>query len=167
MAFSSTPRVSRKAARALLVPTLPRRLRACLDPVLRLVGARDSLAAEISGLLPAAAPLAASWIAAAREAGGLWQDPTLADARTALMLMLDTQAIENDRPAVRALADLVALLSCDGGDCAAAARLALATRTSISSSPMSAQRCARSTSAAPTSNLRLRGRVLRFGFMSR
>lgn len=125
MAFSSTPRVSRKAARALLVPTLPRRLRACLDPALRLVGARDGLAAEISSLLPAAAPLAASWIAAASEAGALWQDPALRGARTALMRMLDTHAIENDQPAVQALADLVALMTCDGGDRAAAARLAL------------------------------------------
>lgn len=125
MAFSSTPRVTREAARALLVPILPRRLRACLDPILRLVGARDGLAAEIGGLIPAAAPLATSWAVAASEAGGLWQDPALADVRTLLMRMLDMDAIENDRPAVRALADLVALLSCDGGDRAAAARLAL------------------------------------------
>jgi hypothetical protein len=125
MAFSSTPRITREAARALLVPMLPRRLRACLGSVLRLVAARDGLAAEIGSLIPAAAPLAASWIAAASEAGGLWQDPALADARTALMRMLDTDAIENDRPVARALADLVALLSCDGGDRTAAARLAL------------------------------------------
>lgn len=125
MAFSSTPRVTCEAARALLVPILPRRLRVCLDPVLRVVAARDTLAAEISGLIPVAAPLATSWIVAASEAGGLWQYPALADARTALMRMLDMDAIENDRPAVRALADLVALLSCDGGDRAAAARLAL------------------------------------------
>ncbi|GEP05304.1 AAA family ATPase [Methylobacterium oxalidis] len=125
MAFSSTPRISPEVARALLLPALPRRLRLCLDPALRLVAARDGLCAEIGTLAPAAAPLAASWLAAAHEAGGSWQDPDLARARTALIRMLDTHAVEHDQPAARALADLVALLSCDGGDRAAAARLAL------------------------------------------
>lgn len=125
MAFSSTPRISPEATRALLVPALPRRLRLCLDPALRLVAARDGLATEIGILVPAAAPLAASWFMAAHEAGGSWQDPDLARARTALIQLLDTYAVENDQPATRALADLVALLSCDGGDRAAAARLAL------------------------------------------
>lgn len=125
MAFSSTLRISRETAQALLVPTLPRRLRLCLDPALRLVAARDGLAAEIAVLVPTAAPLAAAWIAAANGTGGLWQDPVLADARGALMHVLDVHAAENDRPAARALADLVALLSCDGSDRTAAARLAL------------------------------------------
>ncbi|MER2269246.1 AAA family ATPase [Methylobacterium oxalidis] len=125
MAFSSTPRIGSGAARALLLPALPRRLRTCLDPDLRLVAAREGISAEIAALVPAAAPLAAAWIAAADEAGGLWQDPDFTAVRTALMRMLDAHAAEHDRPAARALSDVVALLSCDGGDRAAAARLAL------------------------------------------
>ncbi|WP_287747274.1 AAA family ATPase, partial [Methylobacterium sp.] len=76
-------------------------------------------------LVPAAAPLAAAWIAAASQAGDPWQDPALTDARTGLMRALDGHAVERDQPAARALSDMITLLSSDGGDRAAAARLAL------------------------------------------
>ncbi|MEG9526055.1 MAG: hypothetical protein MIL41_09815, partial [Hyphomicrobiales bacterium] len=127
MAFSSTPsalQVDPEAARRLLVPMLPRRLRTCLDQNLQVAAARTELAAEIAALAPDAAGLVSAWATKATTDGDLWRDPDWIARRSALIQFLDAQAIERDQPAARALADVVVLLSCAGDDRVAAARLA-------------------------------------------
>ena len=71
MAFSSTPpalQIDSEAARRLLEPMLPRRLRACLAQDLRVASARSELALEINTLAPDAEALVSAWIAAATSA---------------------------------------------------------------------------------------------------
>lgn len=127
MAFSSTPaalQVDPEAARRLLVPMLPRRLRTCLDQNLRVAAARTELAAEIAALVPDAAGLASAWATKTTTDGDLWRDPDWIARRSALIQFLDAQAIERDQPVARALADVVVLLSSAGDDRVAAARVA-------------------------------------------
>lgn len=128
MAFSSKPpilQVDPKAARRLLQPMLPRRLRACLDPTLRIPAACIGLAVEITALAPEAEVPVQAWSAAIAASGGdLWHDHRWIAPRCALTGFLDAWAVERDQPAARALADIVMLLSCGGDDREAAARLA-------------------------------------------
>jgi hypothetical protein len=128
MAFSSKPpvlQIDPEAARRLLLPMLPRRLRACLDQSLRIPTACTSLAVEITALAPEAETLVSAWTAATAASGGdLWHDHRWIAPRRALTRFLDAWAVERDQPAARALADIVMLLTCGGDDSEAAARLA-------------------------------------------
>lgn len=127
MAFSSTPpalQIDSEAARRLLEPMLPRRLRACLTQDLRVASACSELALEITTLAPDAEALVSAWIGAATSEGGLWRDRRWIARRSALIRFLDVWAVEHDQPVARALADVVTLLSCAGDDRRAAARLA-------------------------------------------
>ncbi|PJI55915.1 hypothetical protein CTI14_01015 [Methylobacterium radiotolerans] len=127
MAFSSTPpalQIDSEAARLLLEPMLPRRLRACLAQDLRVVSACSELALEITTLAPDAEALVSAWIGAASSEAGLWRDRRWIARRSALIRFLDVWAVEHDQPVARALADVAMLLSCAGDDRRAAARLA-------------------------------------------
>ena len=128
MTFSSTTAVLQidpESARRLLLPMLPRRLRACVDQNLRIPDACTGLAVEITTLAPEAEALVSAWTDAIAASGGaLWHDHRWIAPRRALTLFLDAWAVERDRPAARALADIVMLLSCGGDDREAAARLA-------------------------------------------
>ncbi|SEP07482.1 ATPase family associated with various cellular activities (AAA) [Methylobacterium sp. UNC300MFChir4.1] len=127
MAFSSTPpalQIDSEAARRLLEPMLPRRLRACLTQDLRVASACSELALEITTLAPDAEALVSAWIGAATSEGGLWRDRRWIARRSALIRFLDVWAVEHDQPVARALADVATLLSCAGDDRRAAARLA-------------------------------------------
>lgn len=128
MAFSSTPpalQIDPEAARRLLEPMLPRRLRACLAQDLRVASACSELALEITTLAPDAEALVSAWIAAAADSdGALWRDRRWIARRSNLIRFLDVLAVERDQPAARALADVATLLSCGGDDRRAAARLA-------------------------------------------
>ncbi len=78
MAFSSTPpalQIDPEAARRLLEPMLPRRLRACLAQDLRVDSACSEIALEITTLAPDAEALVSAWIAARTSSDGLlWRD---------------------------------------------------------------------------------------------
>lgn len=127
MAFSSTPpalQIDSEAARRLLEPMLPRRLRACLAQDLRVASACSELALEITTLAPDAEALVSAWIGAVSSEGGLWRDRRRIARRSALIRFLDVWAVEHDQPVARALADVATLLSCAGDDRRAAARLA-------------------------------------------
>jgi len=128
MAFSSTApalQIDPEAARRLLEPMLPRRLRACLAHDLRVASACSELALDIIILAPEAEALVSAWIAAAAASDGvLWRDRRWIARRSALIRFLDVLAVERDQPAARALADVATLLSCGGDDRKAAARLA-------------------------------------------
>ncbi|SEI10163.1 ATPase family associated with various cellular activities (AAA) [Methylobacterium sp. 275MFSha3.1] len=128
MAFTSTPpalQIDSEAARRLLEPMLPRRLRACLAQDLRVASACSELALEITTLAPDAEVLVSAWIAAAADSdGALWRDRRWIARRSNLIRFLDVLAVERDQPAARALADVATLLSCGGDDRRAAARLA-------------------------------------------
>lgn len=127
MAFSSTPpalQIDPEAARRLLEPMLPRRLRPCLAQDLRVASACSELAFEITTLAPDAEALVSAWIAAASSEGDLWRDRRWIARRSALIRFLDVWGVEHDQPVARALADVVTLLSCAGDDRRAAARLA-------------------------------------------
>lgn len=128
MAFSSTPpafQIDPEAARRLLEPMLPRRLRACLAQDLRVDSACSEIALEITTLAPDAEALVSAWIAARTSSDGLlWRDRRWIARRSALIRFLDVLAVERDQPVARALADVATLLSCAGDDRRAAARLA-------------------------------------------
>lgn len=128
MAFSSTPpafKIDPEAARRLLEPMLPRRLRACLAQDLRVDSACSEIALEITTLAPDAEALVSAWIAARTSSDGLlWRDRRWIARRSALIRFLDVLAVERDQPVARALADVATLLSCAGDDRRAAARLA-------------------------------------------
>lgn len=129
MAFSTTshlPLIDAEAARRLVLPLFPRRLRTCLDTGLQIPAAQQNLVLDIVALVPEAAALARAWSGNA-DAGN---DPSPSDpspvlARHALTQFLDHHAVAWDRPAARSLADLVTLLSCTVDDADASARLAL------------------------------------------